>query len=144
MFNRKYIFKQWVLHGFTVLHCHLSFPATYLFGLFFGETGSFTSFSRPMGHMGILLVSPGWKPWVLARSRSSPSSAPSDCSASPAWDASHGYCGRYPKWWPCWRRGEGGTRSFQVSNEKKGPWFFRGFVGNRQLPSYIRIIHKPL
>ena len=39
MFNRKYIFKQWVLHGFTVLHCHLSFPGTYLFGLFLGKLG---------------------------------------------------------------------------------------------------------
>ena len=36
---------------------------------------------------------------------------------------------------PCWIDGP-----CQLSHEKKGPWLFRGFVGDEKLPSYIGII----
>ena len=32
------------------------------------------------------------------------------------------------------------VRETQVNNEKKGPWLFRGFVGDEILPSYIGIL----
>ena len=39
--------------------------------------------------------------------------------------------------------GQVGTSTFlpnDLSNSKKGPWLFRGFVGDEILPSYVGII----